>query len=108
MTVTIVEEKIEQIIHHCAIVCNFFFFNKKQQIFKNEIFPHSSGQRLNLLYFKIYFSVLIRKKTVHFFLMCSPGVFYINNFEMVELGKLCLNLEQVSTRVLGVLYSYTD
>lgn len=76
-------------------------------IFKNEIFSHSSGQRLNLLYFKIYSWVLIRKKAVHFFLMCSPGVLHINNFELAEFRKLCLNLEKVSTEVLGLLYSYT-
>lgn len=40
--------------------------------------------------------------------MCSPGVFYINKFEMAEFGKLYLNLEQVSSEVLGLLYSYTD
>lgn len=40
--------------------------------------------------------------------MCSPGVFHINKFEMAEFGKLYLNLEQVSTEVLGLLYSCTD
>lgn len=77
-------------------------------IFKNEIFSHCSDQRLSLPYFKIYSWVLIRKKTVHFFLMCSPGVFHINKFEMAEFGKLYLNLEEVSTEALGLLYSYTD
>lgn len=102
--VTVVENKWWNQI----ITFPFHFTFQEKKILKTEIFSHCSEQRLSLLHFKIYSWVLRRKKTVHFFLMCSPGVLHIHKIEMAEFGKIYLNLEWVSTEVLGLLYSYTD